>query len=354
MADRWRPHRLRSLGYSFADEPPEAVILPWLDKGAGVLAAADPGARFGDSGVFPGPHLPELLRTSGYLGLYSPGRPYHLNIWLGIERDLYRSSREADGIITIWTHDTPWAWLFDGMNGVGYFKSADMNNGILDGDLRSRHETRWWSREIHELNTKVAEQVKRMNRDVGSVRILFGGNLKTVEPWARALNELSVPDHFLDAHRLRAEDLRHVRLLVAIAGGAVAEVIEVFVRDGGTVIGGAEGMASAQGDSAERFEQVFGFPPMWMAGARPRSSRESDPRWRSGLCHAVFGRSGSPRRHRSGRHPDGTFRTAAGNRPQPARKRRQRAEAPAGILSAWTPTMAVRSCSRFCPTAPRT
>ncbi len=267
---------LSPLGYSFADEPTQSVILPWLDKGANVLASADPGARFGYCGVWPGAYSPELMRKSGYLGLYSPRHLYNLNIWLGIERDIYRSFRSPDGIVTIWTHYAPWAdhepysrtvpwvWLFDGMDGVGYFKSAGMMFGILDGDLRSTHETRWWSEEIRELNAGVAEQVKRMRRDVGSVRILFGGNLKAVDPWARAMNELSIPYQFLDANQLRTEYLEGVRLLIAVDGGELGEPIEAFVRRGGVLIGGG-GLASTLENSADRFEAIFGFAPDSMA-----------------------------------------------------------------------------------------
>ena len=261
---------LSPLGYSFADEPTQSVILSWLEKGRSVLEPIDPGARIGYCGVWPGSYSPELMRKSGYLGLYSPGHLYNLNIWLGLERDIYRSFRAPDGIVTIWTHYAPWAdhepysrsvpwvWLFDGMDGVGYFKSTGMMFGILDGDLRSTHETRWWSEEIRELNAGVAEQVKRMRRDVGAVRILFGGNPKTVDPWARALNELSIPYQFLDAHHLKTEELQNVRLLIAVDGGEVSETLETFVHQGGTLIGGG-GLATAQQD--EGFARIFGFAP---------------------------------------------------------------------------------------------
>ncbi|MEM7013611.1 MAG: hypothetical protein AAF585_19235, partial [Verrucomicrobiota bacterium] len=267
---------LSPLGYSFADEPTKDAILPWLDEGAKVLAATDPGARFGYCGVWPGPYSPELMRKSGYLGLYSPVHLYNLNIWLGIERDIYRSFRSPDGIITIWTHYAPWAdhepysrtvpwvWLFDGIDGVGYFKSTGMMFGILDGDMRTTHETRWWSEEIRELNAGIAEQVKRFERETGSIRILFGGDLKAVEPWARALNELSIPYKFLDAHQLRAEDLNTVRLVIAADGGEVGEELEAFVSSGGTLVGGG-GLASAQENSGDRFERIFGFAPESMA-----------------------------------------------------------------------------------------
>ena len=267
---------LSPLGYSFADEPPANVILPWLDKGAEVLATADPGARFGYCGVWPGEYTPELMGKSGYLGLYSPGHLYNLNIWLGIERDIYRSFRTPDGIVTIWTHYAPWAdhepysrtvpwqWLFDGMDGVGYFKSAGMMFGILDGDMRSTHETRWWSEETKELNAGIAEQVKRMERDVGSVRILFGGNLKAVDPWARALNELSIPYKFLDAHKLEAKDLNGVQLLLAVDVGDIGKVVADYVKAGGMLVGGG-GLATAQEAPDGYFQKTFGFTPNEMA-----------------------------------------------------------------------------------------
>lgn len=269
------------VGYSFADEPPKEVILPWLEKGSAVLDSADPDARFGYCGVWPGPYSPELMRKSGYLGLYSPSHLYSLNVWLGIERDIYRSFRSPDGIVTCWTHYAPWAdhepysrtvpwlWLFDGMDGVGYFKSTGMMFGILDGDLRSTHETRWWSEEVRELNAGIAEQVKRMTRHVGSVRLLFGGDLKAVEPWARALNERSIPYQFLDANQLRPADLDGVRLLVAVDGGDLGsecgEVIEQYFGNGGMLVAGG-GLASLQNTSgAGRFERFFGFAPSSMA-----------------------------------------------------------------------------------------
>ena len=57
-------------------------------KGAAVLDSADPKARFGYCGVWPGSYSPELMSRSGYLGLYSPGHLYNLNVWLGIEREI--------------------------------------------------------------------------------------------------------------------------------------------------------------------------------------------------------------------------------------------------------------------------
>lgn len=266
---------LSPLGYSFADEP-KGDVVGWLESGAAIISKTDPGTRVGYCGVWPGKTTGALFANSGYLGMYSPQHLYTPNLWLGIERDIYRSFLRPETIVTCWTHyapikdhepysrTVPWMWLLDGLDGIGYFKSAGLQFGILDGDMSSTHETRWWSEEVLELNAGIARQVKRMERPDGEVRILFREHDNRVEPWARYLNDHAIPYKFLDAHNVTAADLAGVKLLIAIDGTEMNPAIEGFVRQGGWIVCGG-GVASLQEGGDSRFAQIFGFKPEDMA-----------------------------------------------------------------------------------------
>jgi len=201
--------RYGPLGYSLADEPNTKGWSKWSGLGATIIRRHDPAARVGFCGVWlkPDKDVPGFFAACDFGEFYSPHHLYTPNLWLGVERDLYRSFLRDDGIYTCWTHyapgadhepysrTVPWLWLFEGLNGVSYFDSAG-GFAILPPNLRTTHETRWWSHEVRRLHEGIAEQIIALDRDAGSVRIVCEPGTRGGDVWARALNQSHVPYRF--------------------------------------------------------------------------------------------------------------------------------------------------------------
>ncbi len=263
---------LSPLGYSLADEP-TGETLSWRDKAEAILRPIDPNARIGYCGVFPrDPAVVPLLKTSRFLTPYSPYPLYGVDLWRGIERDVYRSFMNPDGIMTLWTHyapwkdhepysrSAPWVWLLDGTRGISYFMSG-ANFAVLNSDLTTTHETRWWREEIALIASGIGEQVIRMKRDTGAVRLLYNGSRGAVQPWAKALNRSNTPYILVDARQPEMDRLAGARLVIAadapVVGRDLAEGLAKVIAAGGVVIGSHRFAGSGAG--AEKATALFGF-----------------------------------------------------------------------------------------------
>lgn len=265
------------LGYSLADEPNTQDPGKFRDWGAEIIHRSDPGAPVGFCGVWEGfdRNVPDFFAHCDFAEPYSPFHLYTPNLWLGCERDLYRSFRRPDSVITCWTHYAPWAdsepysrsvpwlWLFEGLNGVSYFDTAG-SFAILPADGRMTHETRWWTEEVRELTGGIGAQILGMQRETGAVRVLFTPKATGSEDWARALNESHVPYRFLSHAELAAGLGPEVRLLICPEAEDVTATeyaaLEGFVRRGGVVVAtGALGLfAGGEATLPDRLTALFG------------------------------------------------------------------------------------------------
>ncbi len=256
-------YRYAPLGYSLADEPSEEGIkelkmkdlCDFRDWAAEIIHQDDKGARVGYCGVWWGldKNVCKYFSHCDFVEAYSPFHLYTPNLWLGVERDLYRSFVRPDGLITCWTHyapekdlepysrTVPWLWLFEGLKGVSYFASAGEGFGILTNEWHSTHETRWWSEEIKEIKKGIGEQIIGMERDVGSVRILFHPSKnKSAENWAFALNRLNIPYKFICSEALEKGLDQKTKLLICPDVQEVSDValekIQEFTGRGGWIV----------------------------------------------------------------------------------------------------------------------
>ncbi len=223
--------RFSPVGYMLGDEPGDLEdVVQYTENAAAIIRRQDSPAKVGWSGVWMSfkQDAPEFFKACNYVTAYSPHHLYTPDLWLGVERDLYRSFANPEGILTCWTHYAPWAdneaysrtvpwlWLFEGMNGVSYFSSAG-EFAVLSEDLRTTHETRWWSEEVKELRRGIGKQLIAMNRDTGAIRILFSRNASGSEIWMRALNRLNIPYSLVSREELLAGLDGRVKLLICPA-----------------------------------------------------------------------------------------------------------------------------------------
>lgn len=243
---------LSPLGYSLADEPGGVDPAAFQTFGAGVIRKQDPDARVGFCGIWEGYNrdVPSFFQACDFAEPYSPFHLYTPNLWMGCERDLYRSFMRPDAIVTCWTHyapwldnepysrTPPWLWLFDGLRGVSYFDSGGQF-GVLPGDMRATHETRWWSQEVREIRNGIGEQLLASTRDAGAVRVLFHPNAAGAAAWARALNETRTPYRFISHAELERGVEPGVRLLICPQAPVLTdrelENVKAFVEAGGTL-----------------------------------------------------------------------------------------------------------------------
>ncbi len=243
--------RYTPLGYSLADEPTTSDYLDWRNRGAQIIHEHDPGARVGYCGVklSRDDDVPGFFQACDFLEMYSPKHLYTPNLWLGVERDLFRSFRRDDAILTSWTHyapkadhepysrTVPWLWLFDEKDGVSYFDSAG-NFAILNPDLTTTHETRWWSEEVRRLEQGIAEQLLALRRETGSVRIVWRAGAAGLEAWARALNQMNLPYRFTTISALTGDQTARLVICPAALDLTAEEAagLRAFVTTGGTLL----------------------------------------------------------------------------------------------------------------------
>lgn len=270
-AEEAAPHS--PVGYMFGDEPGNmGDVIEYSSQAAATIRQADPTARVGWSGVWLDfkQDVPEFFKTCNYVTAYSPHHLYTPNLWLGVERDLYRSFKQPDSILTCWTHYAPWAdnepysrtvpwlWLFEGMNGVSYFSTAD-EFAILPGDLRLTHETRWWNEELRELKHGAGKQLIGMERDNGGIRILFTRYAGGSETWMRALNQLNIPYRLFDRDELVTNPDQHVKLVICPEPQHLSEkesaALQACAAAGGIVVA----VGPALTNSNSRLEALFGL-----------------------------------------------------------------------------------------------
>lgn len=206
-------HPYSPLGYHLSDEPHGVDIQSWRSQGEKLIHSEDSDARVGYSGVWARGDIASALREMDYLTGYSPGYLYTPNLWLGVERDVFRNFRSSGGIRTCWTHyaprldcepysrTAPWLWLFEEMDGISYFDTGG-DFAILPGDLSLTHESRWWREEVQQLQTGTARQILRAQRERGCVRIVYSPDADEFaygfSEWVRVLNEQSVPYAIID------------------------------------------------------------------------------------------------------------------------------------------------------------
>jgi len=264
--------RYAPLGYSLADEPNTDDYAGWRNLGAEIIHRHDPGSRVGFCGTWIGTKKDALgfFNACDFGEMYSPHHLYTPNLWLGVERDIYRSFLRDDGVYTCWTHyaprldhepysrTVPWLWLFEGMNGVSYFDSAG-RFAILNNDLTTTNETRWWSEEVKRLGEGIAEQIIALRRDEGGVRILFQQGSSGAEIWARALNQINVPYRFASWDGIR--DDAEANLVFCPADphlpASRLTTLERLARRGALVVVTAP-VAMVRGDDAD-IASVLGF-----------------------------------------------------------------------------------------------
>lgn len=255
---------LSPLGYSLADEPANAEPWRFRDWAARIIHRHDPGARVGYCGtrMHVGKDVPQIMRSSDFHLVYTPNdNLYDTNVWRGMEREFHRSFAPADFVVGGYTHYAPWAdhepysrtvpWLllFTGHNAISYFASAGGNFSILPADLRTTHETRWWSQEVRELQRGVARQLISMRRDTGGIAVLFpteipkqlaGTTKRAVRTWARALHDLNLPYEFIARNDLGDLAPAVTRLLICPVAVVLTQqelnAIDRYVRDGGTLV----------------------------------------------------------------------------------------------------------------------
>jgi hypothetical protein len=217
------------LGYSLADEPSGTDLIEWYNAGKEIIAEKDEEARVGYCGLWANNNLPKIMKQCKFLEPYSPLHLYDINLWRGIERDLYRSFRRPDGFISCWSqyapwkdHEPysrtgPWLWLFEEMNGISLFSSSG-EFALIKGDLRPTHEMRWVQDEISEINQGLGKQFLKMRRQRGSICLLFGNNLPYLTPWVRALNRLSIPYDVISREEFNNESWQHNNNLIILPG----------------------------------------------------------------------------------------------------------------------------------------
>ena len=318
MADDFRKfvtdvRRYTPLGYSLADEPSGKVdAVDFRNWGAEMAHEIDPGAPVGFCGVWEGydKDVPRFFGNCDFIEAYSPFHLYNANLWQGTERDLYRSFRRPDQLLTCWTHYRPWAdhepysrtvpwlWLFEEFNGVSYFASGHqgMDFAILPGDLRLSHETRWWSQEVAEIQSGIGEQIIGMQRDHGAVRILYTPGATGASEWARALNETHIPYRFISHQELTATGAGEgVRLLIAPnlmeTTGDELRQLSAFVQKGGLLLVTGPAGVVAENAASEGLQKLLGIrrsqagapsPEQWRkeAGALDHVSIQTD--WHPG------------------------------------------------------------------------
>jgi|GEM_PF-2526496 len=266
--------RYTPLGYSLADEPSGAVdAVEFRNWGAQMAHAIDPGAPVGYCGVWEGydKDVPRFFENCDFIEAYSPFHLYNANLWQGTERDLYRSFRRPDQLLTCWTHYRPWAdnepysrtvpwlWLFEEFNGISYFASGHhgMEFAILPGNLQLSHETRWWSAEVAEIQRGIGRQMIGMQRDHGAVRVLYTPGATGASDWARALNETHIPYRFISRKELAAKGAGEgIRLLIApnLMETTAEELgqLTAFVQKGGLLlVTGPAGVVAENPSSAK-------------------------------------------------------------------------------------------------------
>jgi hypothetical protein len=244
---------LTPLGYSLADEPGGVDPAAFRNFGAEAIHRRDPGARVGFCGIWEGYNrdVPGFFKACDFAEPYSPFHLYTPNLWMGCERDLYRSFKRPESIVTCWTHyapwldsepysrTPPWLWLFEGLNGVSYFDSSGQF-GVLPGDMRTTHESRWWSEEVREIRNGIGEQIIGATRDVGAVRVLYQPNAAGAAAWARAFNETRTPFRFISHAELEDGVESGVRLLVCpnvpLVSDRELDQVRRFVEAGGTLV----------------------------------------------------------------------------------------------------------------------
>lgn len=251
------------LGYSLADEPGGVDLANFRDWAAKILRRDDPGVRVGYCGTHlkAGMDVPRILSSCDFMIHYSPHYLYTTDLWRGIERDLHRAFSKPDAINACYTHYAPWKdhepysrtmpWLllFEEANAVSYFASAGGDFTVLPGDLRTTHETRWWSEELLELRKGVATQLIAMEREPGGVAILLPTEIpneltdlaqQAVKIWAEALRELNVPYRFVARDALAKLDAQATPLLICpsapILKQAEREGLDRYVAAGGTLL----------------------------------------------------------------------------------------------------------------------
>ena len=274
-------YKYNPLGYSLADEPSEEGIkelkmrdlCDFRDWAAEIIHRYDHEAKVGYCGVWWGmdKNVPQFFSHCDFVEGYSPFFLYTPNLWLGMERDLYRSFIRTDSILTCWTHyipradlepysrTVPWLWLFEGMNGVSYFASAG-EYGILTNDWQTTHETRWWSEEIKEIKKGIGEQIIKMDRDIGAVRILFHPSKdENVGNWATALNRINIPYKYISHKELKEGLGKEVKLVICPDVREISDVelenLQKFIQKGGWVfVTGAFGIL--EGDKIVEKEGV--------------------------------------------------------------------------------------------------
>ena len=251
------------LGYSLADEPSGVDLASFRNWAAKIIQRDDSGARVGYCGTHlkVGMDVPRILASCDFMIHYSPHYLYTTDLWRGIERDLHRAFSRKDAINTCYTHYVPWKdsepysrtapWLllFEEANGISYFASAGGNFSILPGDLRTTHETRWWSEEILELRKGIATQLIAMERDPGGIAILFPTEIpnellditkRAVTIWVEALRELNIPYRLMSSDALSKLDSKMTSLLICPSASILAPAerteIDRYVADGGTLL----------------------------------------------------------------------------------------------------------------------
>ncbi|MCK5844661.1 MAG: hypothetical protein KAG97_08150, partial [Victivallales bacterium] len=251
-----------TLGYSLADEPSGSGLVEFRNWATTIIDAKDGGAKVGFCGMWMGvgKDVPKIMNACDYIVAYSPHYLYTSNLWLGIERDLFRSFVKKDTIYSAWTNyvphedcepysrTMPWLMLFEGGNGVSYFDSGGAF-AILGADLRPSHEARWFSSEIHEINRGIGRQLIGMRRKVGSVRILFGTDVPQrlvkrlqvqTELWVKILNERNIPYKFISRAELPNLNVSTVKLLLSPATPTLSvkelKYVAKFAKSGGVVM----------------------------------------------------------------------------------------------------------------------
>ena len=284
---------LSPLGYSLADEPAGVDLAGFRNWAADIIHQHDPGARIGYCGTHMkvGMNVPRVLSSCDFMIHYSPHYLYTSDLWRGIERDLHRSFTAKDGLNTAYTHYVPWddhepysrtmPWLllFEEANGISYFASAGGNFTILKSDLRTTHETRWWSDEIRELQRGIATQLVGMERETGDIAVLFPTNLpkalkgsarQATTRWAEALRELNVSYRFVAPGELSELNPADTPLLICpptpvLAAEALSSA-QGYVEAGGTLV------AMAPFALVEPQDKKPQKPPFWKTQAA-----EGDP-----------------------------------------------------------------------------
>ncbi len=275
---------LSPLGYSLADEPSGVDLAAFRNWAADIIQQHDPGARVGYCGTHMkvGMDVPRILANCDFMIHYSPHYLYTSDLWRGIERDLHRSFTPKGGLNTAYTHYVPWAdhepycrtvpWLllFEEANGISYFASAGGNFSILGSDLRTTHETRWWSEEIRELRQGIATQLISMQREHGGIALLFPTDLP--EPlvgsaagattlWAEALRELNLSFTFVRSGELAKLEPGTTPLLICPPAPVLAsdelEAVQRYVEAGGVLVATAP-FALVAPQQAKATE-----PPFW-------------------------------------------------------------------------------------------